>query len=342
MEKNALSGTRQCDCVGNSSDDLADNQSSNPNNLSKGTLARSTMRPAHSTSCLSAPSKASVSPVLMFLPKILRSSLSRMLSIPQISKSSGSDKDGSESDFSSLSLSDSHRNHSSSSLVSSVTEEMVSESMEKGLPIIPFAHTTFPLTNMVNEEVKPTRRNSLKSLKLSFCENKMKNKHIYKEDEEEPESEEKAKHDPYVEMSPGHVNSMSTKNRFGEEPYMCMNDIVARDTQGKGGYSRKFSEEQIFSFEQGSPPQKEFPNVKNIVPEYVSSTRKGTYFSMGDGTMSMERGLSRLHRKGNKHKGDYVFLDFERQNYVDMQQLGSKKWKFLTLYSSSRKREKLG
>ena len=40
--------------------------------------------------------------------------------------------------------------------------------------------------------------------------------------------------------------------------------------------------------------------------------------------------LSRFFKKGNRHKADYVFLDFEKNNYVDMNRIPDKKWKSLT------------
>ena len=46
--------------------------------------------------------------------------------------------------------------------------------------------------------------------------------------------------------------------------------------------------------------------------------------------------LVRPFRKGNKHKDDYVFVDFEKQNYMNMASNGSNKWKFLNFSSGSK------
>merc|ERR1712032_685517 len=46
--------------------------------------------------------------------------------------------------------------------------------------------------------------------------------------------------------------------------------------------------------------------------------------------------LVRPFRKGNKHKDDYVFVDFEKQNYMNMASSGSNKWKFLNFSSGSK------
>ena len=48
----------------------------------------------------------------------------------------------------------------------------------------------------------------------------------------------------------------------------------------------------------------------------------------------------RKHRKANKHKADYVFVDLEQNNYVDMKQADSKRWKFLSFYPAARRRQK--
>ena len=55
--------------------------------------------------------------------------------------------------------------------------------------------------------------------------------------------------------------------------------------------------------------------------------------SEGDGSTS----LSRFFKKGNRHKADYVFLDFEKNNYVDMNRISDKKWKSLTNFQPSNK-----
>eukprot|EP00092_Neocalanus_flemingeri_P003603 GFUD01003866.1.p1 GENE.GFUD01003866.1~~GFUD01003866.1.p1 ORF type:complete len:497 (+),score=78.30 GFUD01003866.1:618-2108(+) len=354
----------------------------NPNYLSQESINRRMIRTSQSISCLPLAPEP-VSPVLMFLPKILRSSFSKIMSIPRRSKSPVTNKNSLENESWSSPSDDLNRRASASSLVSPITEEIVSDSLEKGLPIIPFAYPTFHVTSLEDNK-QSARKNSLKNLKLAFCENKRKNRNIYKEEEEilqgllkskalgdlVIESEEVGKeesnksevnasnskevchrkkmsddstvsHSSYVEMSPGaaytRLESRTTKINFGEEPYMHMNEFM------QGHNKHKCSDEQIFHLEQGSPRPREAPVLRNkrTESECTSPTKKsGTLFSMGEGTMSMERGLSRLRRKGNKHKADYVFVDFEKNNYVDMQQLGGKKWKFLTFPSTSKSREK--
>ncbi len=47
--------------------------------------------------------------------------------------------------------------------------------------------------------------------------------------------------------------------------------------------------------------------------------------------------FGRLFKKGNRHKADYVFVDFERDNYMDMGRVQDKNWKFLTYFPRHKK-----
>lgn len=47
--------------------------------------------------------------------------------------------------------------------------------------------------------------------------------------------------------------------------------------------------------------------------------------------------FGRLFKKGNRHKADYVFVDFERDNYMDMGRIQDKNWKFLTYFPRHKK-----
>jgi len=256
--------------------------------------------------------------------------------------------------------SDSTISVSSGSLVSPETEELVTESLERGLPIIPFAHPTF---DSLQEETKFNhRKNSRNYLKLSFSENKVNNNNIDEAEEEISESlpnekeervgkvVEKSKvtmsmetiprrtpflssyddQSSYVEMSPCNTHHtpdhQSILNKGGEEPYMDMNVLHKNKESLKNRH-----EETISSFEKRFSFGKTEPSFRSHFPTYQSS-RSWDRLSKSDGTMSVDRRQGRrLHKKGNKHKDDYVFIDFERNNYMDMQQLGDKKWKFLTL-----------
>ena len=67
-----------------------------------------------------------------------------------------------------------------------------------------------------------------------------------------------------------------------------------------------------------------FSYDRNMRENYREDPRKSA--SGGDKSTS----LSRFFKKGNRHKADYVFLDFEKNNYVDMNRISDKKWKSLT------------
>ena len=116
------------------------------------------------SSCVSLDCKAtSQSPVSRFLPRLLRNSFSKIRdSIPSRSKSVDLLKSSSE-------VEDSEPDTSSSDIISPLDEEMVNESMKKGLPIIPFAYPSFVIVNKNVEDTKTLlRENSLKDLKHAF------------------------------------------------------------------------------------------------------------------------------------------------------------------------------
>jgi len=46
--------------------------------------------------------------------------------------------------------------------------------------------------------------------------------------------------------------------------------------------------------------------------------------------LQMTERMGRHFKKGNKHKDDYVFFDFEKnKDYIDMGKARTKKWHFL-------------
>ena len=284
-------------------------------------------------------------------------------------------------------------------------EEIVADSQQKGLPIIPFAYPTFSVVNKKLEETKDIiRRNSAKDLKRAFNENRIKNQDIYNEEEEEP-CEDKSLHSlvttarreleqhssspcTYVEMSlsegaapappsPGvgavgrslqdnYMRMMRTPvtrslsqdpyMRMSQEPYMRMSeeDPYMRMTDASSppkpeendSYcsmtnhtlpkkSRRQSEEPVFHLDESpiripasSYSDKTFPMRKkkmNIFHRTPEAGERNRHILNGS--------LMKPFKKGNKHKDDYVYVDFEKQNYMDMAQSGSNKWKFLNFTS---------
>ena len=104
-----------------------------------------------------------------FIPRKLRASFSKLLPRKSFSWSKTPDKD---QGCLNLDINDSkERRHSNCtcSIVCPATEEVVKESLEQGLPIIPFAYPTFFIASKKQEDVKDgIRKNSLRRMKQSF------------------------------------------------------------------------------------------------------------------------------------------------------------------------------
>merc|ERR1712233_185840 len=143
-------------------------------------FSTSSMRNSASSGCLESKSPEQYptsSTVSISFPRILRNSFSKLLtratSISSRSKSPESAKSSLDED---KKWCESDEN----------LEEIVSDSVQKGLPIIPFSYPTFSVVNKKLEETKDMiRRNSAKDLKRAFNENRTNKLDIYNEEEEE-------------------------------------------------------------------------------------------------------------------------------------------------------------
>ena len=73
--------------------------------------------------------------------------------------------------------------------------------------------------------------------------------------------------------------------------------------------------------------RRSLPLHSEVLPSSLltSSERRGSHI------------FDKLFKKGNRHKADYVFVDFERDNYMDMGRIPDKNWKFLTHFPRSNK-----
>ena len=105
-----------------------------------------------------------------------------------------------------------------------------------------------------------------------------------------------ASNSSYLDMRPGPTR---------EEPYMKMDDFL--------GASQAFSCDM---------------NMRR------NSPREDLWKSSSQGNGSTS--LGRFFKKGNRHKADYVFLDLEKNNYVDMNRISDKKWKSLTIFQPNK------
>jgi len=273
------------------------------------------------TSCASLECKSrSHSPVARFLPRLLRNSFSKIRdSIPVRSKSVDLLKSNSEID-------DSELDTSSSDIISPIDEEIVNESMKKGLPIIPFAYPSFTLVNKTVEDTKTLlRENSQKDLKHSFktatnlednFELSGKSRRHYSFSEfitsSSLKSQEYVRHKPgqskvsnessYVEMS-----SQPQRKSVDEDHYMIM------DRPSSKRDKKDSCDDTIFDLETPSKEEK-LPNIgdSNLSHKYPFRTTSvfGRHTEMsGEGVDFIGVEERRRYKKGNKNRGDYVFLD---------------------------------
>ena len=113
---------------------------------------------------------------------------------------------------------------------------------EKGLPIIPFAQFTFPLGTppqypatppQQEEDCSPASRPALKSLKAAFSENRRRNNSVYNEEEEGgaglPRREGAGRRVQRHSLCSQSSYLDMRANKFGEDPYMRMDDLAAAE-----------------------------------------------------------------------------------------------------------------
>jgi len=152
------------------------------------TLPFSSMRPSASSGCLESKSQESlINPVSISIPRILRNSFSKLLTrATSISSGRSKSPESNKSSLDDENLSVSSKDDKKGPWNDEGTDEIVRESVENGLPIIPFAYPTFTCVDKKLEETRNMiRKNSAKDLKLAFDQNRKKNFDIYNETEEE-------------------------------------------------------------------------------------------------------------------------------------------------------------
>ena len=133
-------------------------------------------------------------------------------------------------------------------------------------------------------------------------------------------------------MSPQENNVFPIGN-FENDSYMVMDH--QKDTKNKG--ERESYDETIFHLEQ-SNSSKEDKNYLNHNSSYaqkypfkpLSMFRRSAEKKVGE-FEPLDATERRRFKKGNKHKGDYVFIDLgKNKDYVSMGK--SATWKFLSFY----------
>ena len=383
-------------------------------------FSTSSMRPSASSGCLESKSpdqSPTSSTVSISFPRILRNSFSKLLiratSISSRSKSPESAKSSLDEDNENFVMDEEKKWCESDENL----EEIVSDSVQKGLPIIPFSYPTFSVVNKKLEETKDMiRRNSAKDLKRAFNENRTHKLDIHNEEEEEIKEDkslnsvvntaireiECSSSSSYVEMSlndgipsrapmtswmpkslspdgrsmdesymsmgisklpPSRSLTDDPYMRMSEEPYMRMREPTTPKKKGDDAYMpmnthtlpkksrrRQSEQEAMFQLDTDTPvspgrglhspdhhaaatySEKTFPRRKRRINIFNRTAEDGDR-----NNQILSGSLVRPFRKGNKHKDDYVFVDFEKQNYMNMASNGSNKWKFLNFSSSSSK-----
>lgn len=207
---------------------------------------------------------SSPSPSLKGLPKKLRHSFSRLFS--------GS-KTKSPTPPHSISASPSQ-----ASIVSQQTEDIVRESLKKGLPIIPFASPSYQIQDTVPELVRGSPKNCGKSRlqasadETGYC--------LMEQSQKTPVVSQSS----YVEMNP-------CDDPFNEEPYVRMENVFPVRAGDPG----------FFDFDPFSSETKKV-KLRNFTEKQLS--------------MKAQKGLAieREFKKGNRHRDDYAFLDFSRND----------------------------
>ena len=237
--------------------------------------------PSPSTSSLSLKSRASSTHLssssgVRRIPSILRHSFSRLFS--------GKTKAVSQPQRHSISASPSR-----ASIISQQTEEIVRESLKKGLPLIPFAS---PLYQEESDQPTLRRETAEKADKHKSDEDAKAAKDSGYCQMSCPDADYRGVADyrsvtkqssvtsnsSYVQMGPGEDMSALT-----EEPYVRMENVYPADNPA------------FFDFEPFSTDTKSGSH-KNLKPKQGLTIEKHGY------------------KKGNKHRDEYAFLDFSKNH----------------------------
>ena len=114
-----------------------------------------------------------------------------------------------------------------------------------------------------------------------------------------------------------------------DDPYMRIENFPENDYLHMEKKNR--SEEPLFHFKNH---QRDPANYLSMTSSELSGKkapkRKNNLFEKGKNELQLNESIGRQFKKGNKHKDDYVFFDFEKnKDYVDMGKAKTKKWQFL-------------
>jgi len=297
---------------------------------------------------------SSVSPSSSFIPRILRSSFSKLLnrnSLPSRAKTQEREQPYSDCECENCD----DTKDSETTTISPATQEIVEESLQHGLPIIPFAYPTFFTASKNQEDVKrQIRKNSIKSMRKSFSRGKcLDYSEVTEEDDEscsndlpsddksletivkiaQQEIEDstqdipplilsrQASHSSYVEMNPGEASPNPATMVISDDPYMKMEDFL------DNSYPPLKPNNKLKDGSQSNSVSLSCENALKNTPKRKTNLLQA---EKDKRQVMIREGMTRQYKKGNKHKDDYVFFDFEQnRDYVDMDKAKTKKWQFL-------------
>ena len=139
----------------------------------------------------------------------------------------------------------------------------------------------------------------------------------------EPVTPKKNSEDSYMPMSTHTLPKKSRRRQSEQEAMFQLDSDLPSPPTGKSVHSP--------SDHHSSYSEKTFPRRKRRINIFNRTSEDGDR-----NNQILNGSLVRPFRKGNKHKDDYVFVDFEKQNYMNMASNGSNKWKFLNFSSGSK------
>merc|ERR1719410_2794780 len=287
------------------------------------------------TSCVSLHRSQSHSPVSRF-SKLLRNSFSKLKS-RTVPKTALRSKSRSIDVLKKVCNEDDDYSETATDVINeAINEEMVMQSTKQGLPIIPFPCPNFVIVDKNFEDTKVLiRENSYKELETSVnhaldsqhCDTPLpgetrKNGLSSEKTQRSkfPRNHEYNSQSSYVEMAPGCVHSSSQPiptQSFSADSYIMMEAgaRLPRRTQVPASNWRTEpeteTEEPIFHLEQmgtvkgdcDDPPELPSPQHQWSLHQMY----KGRHQTDSISPLSVSD--QRKYKKGNKHKGDYCFVD---------------------------------
>ena len=127
-------------------------------------------------------------------------------------------------------------------------------------------------------------------------------------------------------MDPGDMSSIENRRMISEDDqYMRMEDLQM-------GW-KKESDQPMFHLEENHEKQHNSPfSMPHHPTDRKQPKRKNNFLQTGKnkGELQIQESMERQLKKGNKHKDDYAYFDFEQnKDYVDMGKAKTNKWHFL-------------